>query len=619
VSKPKILYLRNDTSLDELLKEAADEANEANEANDVELILKTIDFLDSDELRKDRFDIIILRDESCDKLFNFLDTRPSDVPTIIMQLRPEGTERLECYHSKNYWFEQIRECMVRNVLCVSETLKKNLFLLRNQTDERKILVEIMNLMPDGIAIWDSNGKLIETNSRITGIPKRELAKRNGVDFLREMTEFKTKESFDKAIGREKTVRFEANIRKHDGSLMPTEVNTRLIKSDSGEPLYYLSILTDITPKIREWEKEQYLNHLMKHSPHAIFALDVEDRVIMWNQGAEETLGFEVDETLGKKIYSILPKNLCKEYQEVISSVKNEGNVLNKVLNWQKKDGQTIQVEAFLEELIDKNGNHMGISGNFRDITKIQQHLLEIKKKNEEMEHLINMVSHDMRNPIHSMANYLSFIKESIRDIVVDENVFEMIERAQANLSNMESMIKDLTDFSRASLDSDDEMAVDLNSIIDEIISNLQWQIGHRKLNIKVQKLPVIRINPHKIYQIFQNLITNAYKFRKDDEIATAEIESRIESYWIHFSIRDFGIGISPKHKEKIFNLFFRAKEKNVEGSGAGLAITRKIIETYGGRIWVESTPGEGSVFHFTLPITMKVKEENRAKECKPVI
>ncbi|MCE1247252.1 MAG: HAMP domain-containing histidine kinase, partial [Firmicutes bacterium] len=234
----------------------------------------------------------------------------------------------------------------------------------------------------------------------------------------------------------------------------------------------------------------------------------------------------------------------------------------------------------------------------------------VQKKNEEMEHLINVVSHDLRSPLHAIDNYLSFIDESIRETITDESVFEMMERIHANINNMESLIKDLADFSKAGAISGEEIAVDLNSLVNDIVVNIQWQFGKSNFVVEMDKLPTIRMDPRRVHQVFENLLSNAYKFRQEGNPSETKIKVLYKKNNIEFEISDNGIGVSERHHDRIFDLFYRAKEKTADGSGAGLAITRKIINTHGGRIWLDSKNGEGTTFRFTLPASLLVDEES---------
>lgn len=250
----------------------------------------------------------------------------------------------------------------------------------------------------------------------------------------------------------------------------------------------------------------------------------------------------------------------------------------------------------------------GISTVLHDLSEMEITLKEVQKKNEEMEYLINVVSHDLRSPLHSIDNYISLIREAMGNKLQDEKVLEMFERIHVNVTNMEAMIRDLMEFSRAGITSKDEMSIDLNSVIKEIVHNIQWQVGRKNFIVKTEKLPIVRINPGRIHQVFENLLTNVHKFCIEGEPAEAEIRVKRHNDIIQFSIKDYGIGIDSEHHDKIFNLFYRTKEKIIDGSGAGLAITRKIIRSYGGDIRFESEKDKGTTFYFTLPASRVIKE-----------
>jgi signal transduction histidine kinase len=220
-----------------------------------------------------------------------------------------------------------------------------------------------------------------------------------------------------------------------------------------------------------------------------------------------------------------------------------------------------------------------------------------------------MVSHDLRAPIYSVENYLMVLKDLLNEKNLIEECQFFFERIRSNLASMETLIKDVTDFSRAGLSSGDERIIDLNTLVTDIINNIQWQAGKENFIVNIKDLPVVKMNYRKIHQVFENLLQNAYKFRKNENPACVDIsfDVSLEKNLIFFSIKDEGIGIDKKFHNNLFDLFFRTREKNVEGTGAGLAITKNAIRSYGGDIWVDSETNKGSNFNFTLPYSVYVK------------
>jgi PAS domain S-box-containing protein len=400
--------------------------------------------------------------------------------------------------------------------------------------------------------------------------------------------------------------FEFALTRNDGETIPVSINAIPVKNLSGEVISFLGIIKDLSKQIKFEKTENYFTNLISTINTSIVAIDENMIITAWNRGAEKLYGYKYEEVIGKHV-SILsadekdPKIMMTSTRQAVQ----EGAVKNLITQRRRKDGTIVNIELSLERISDRDGRFLGVVGLARNISDIQEHLNQATRKNEEMEHLISTVSHDLRAPLYSIENYLHLLYEAVTEKMQEEEVYEFFNGIKNNLSNMESLIRDITDFSRAGLQSE-EKVVDLNELVEDIVNNLLWQVGRKNLIFEAETLPSVRINPRKAHQIFENLIVNAYKFKKDDEPARIKISLEKDEKFVTFRVKDEGIGISEEWQDKIFELFYRTKEKNVSGTGAGLAITRKAISSYGGEIRVQSSPACGTTFCFTLPTAMAI-------------
>jgi two-component system CheB/CheR fusion protein len=165
---------------------------------------------------------------------------------------------------------------------------------------------------------------------------------------------------------------------------------------------------------------------------------------------------------------------------------------------------------------------------------------------------------------------------------------------------MKKLIMDLLEYSRVGSNKDDLTEIDTNALLQEVMNVFVSRVDEMQANIVIGDLPVIRANKIQLFQLFQNLVGNALKYHTGKS-PRVEIEGKEEEHHYLFSVRDNGIGIKPIFFEKIFVLFQRLHHKNeYSGTGIGLAICKKIVDKHGGRIWVESEPGKGSCFYFTI-------------------
>jgi signal transduction histidine kinase len=226
---------------------------------------------------------------------------------------------------------------------------------------------------------------------------------------------------------------------------------------------------------------------------------------------------------------------------------------------------------------------------------------ELARSNADLEQFAYIASHDLQEPLRMVAAYTQLLSERYTG-KLDENADKFLGYASEGALRMQVLIKDLLAFSRVGRNSADQGNVDCNEIMAEVLLSLASAIQESGAVVNCAELPMVWADRTQMAQVFQNLIGNAIKFReKAPPIVSVEVEKN-EEHWL-FSVKDNGIGIAPEYAENIFVAFQRLHARSeYAGNGIGLAICKKIIELYGGKIWVESQPGSGSTFKFTLPL-----------------
>ena len=233
------------------------------------------------------------------------------------------------------------------------------------------------------------------------------------------------------------------------------------------------------------------------------------------------------------------------------------------------------------------------------VTTLRQQTLELKRSNGELEQFAYVASHDLQEPLRMVASYTSLIKKRYQD-KLDADGHEFIGFAVDGAVRMQGLINDLLTYSRAGREPQPSEPTDAGLALDTALANLRRAIEEKRAVIVRGPLPSVMANRLQLAQLFQNLIGNALKFCKDrrPEIRVSAEEKGGE--WV-FCVRDNGIGVDPKYADRIFLIFQRLhRREEYPGTGIGLAICKKIVERHGGRIWVESTPGEGATFYFTF-------------------
>ncbi|MCX7887963.1 MAG: ATP-binding protein, partial [Verrucomicrobiae bacterium] len=224
----------------------------------------------------------------------------------------------------------------------------------------------------------------------------------------------------------------------------------------------------------------------------------------------------------------------------------------------------------------------------------------LARSNAELEQFAYVASHDLQEPLRVVSGFLQLLQQRCEGKLGPE-ADEYIRYAIEGAHRMRNLIRDLLEYSRVGRRPEPFSEVDCNAIVQTVLANLQPAIVEQQGRVTVDPLPVVRGDATELTQLFQNLIANALKFRgpQPPEVRVSVRENKDE--WV-FSVRDNGIGIHPKDFERIFVIFQRLHTtEEYPGTGIGLALCRKIVERHGGRIWVESQPGEGATFYFTLP------------------
>jgi light-regulated signal transduction histidine kinase (bacteriophytochrome) len=242
--------------------------------------------------------------------------------------------------------------------------------------------------------------------------------------------------------------------------------------------------------------------------------------------------------------------------------------------------------------------------------KIEEQNKALESSNEDLRNFASVASHDLKEPLRMINSYTSILKRRYEHLF-DDRAIEFMGFVVDGCTRMEQMINSLLDYSRVSLNGAKSKykLVQSASVVEIVKSNLSYSINQHSATIHVdnpESFPIIRADQNQMMQLFQNLISNAMKF-KGERLPVVHIGFKTEGGFHTFYIKDNGIGISKENQEKIFDMLTRLHSKQeYEGTGIGLATVRKIVERHDGKIWVESTAGEGSTFYFTIPV---VKQE----------
>jgi signal transduction histidine kinase len=224
----------------------------------------------------------------------------------------------------------------------------------------------------------------------------------------------------------------------------------------------------------------------------------------------------------------------------------------------------------------------------------------LRDKNAELDAFVHTVSHDLRAPLVTIQGMAELLVADHAERL-DEDGRHYLRRVQANTNRMERLLLDLLALSIIGREDRPPEDVPLADVVRDVLAELDEQVRARGIAVLVSELPTVRTIRVQMEQVVRNLLTNAVKYMGDTSSPTIEIGALRRDGHVECWVRDNGIGIDPRYQDDVFKLFHRLKDVEAEGTGVGLAIVKKIVEAAGGRLWVESAPGEGSTFRFTWP------------------
>jgi signal transduction histidine kinase len=227
---------------------------------------------------------------------------------------------------------------------------------------------------------------------------------------------------------------------------------------------------------------------------------------------------------------------------------------------------------------------------------------ELRRSNEELRRFASVVSHDLQEPLRMVTSYMQLLERDLGPNI-SEDQREYLSFAIDGGRRMGELIQDLLAYSRVSAGTPSREIIDMNDILQDVKIHLRASIEESGADIVSSALPKVAADSSQTRQLLQNLVSNAIKYRSERPPVIRITAKRIDSYWL-FSVADNGMGIGPEHRHRIFEMFSRLHDRTVPGTGIGLSICQRVVEGMGGRIWVDSVPGQGSTFYFTIPASL---------------
>jgi light-regulated signal transduction histidine kinase (bacteriophytochrome) len=279
---------------------------------------------------------------------------------------------------------------------------------------------------------------------------------------------------------------------------------------------------------------------------------------------------------------------------------------------EEKDRQAETQKAMLNLLDDFDEEKNKVEGANRELRReigdrlqAERDLMEktaaLARSNAELEQFAYVASHDLQEPLRMVSSYVQLFERRYRD-QVDEQADKYIRYAVEGAKRMQALIGGLLEYSRIGRQEEPPATVDTGAALAQALMNLRSALEESRAKVTQDALPAVLGNGAQLTQVFQNLVSNALKFRRAEGAPSVHVSAAQQDGVWRFTVRDNGIGIDPQYAERIFVIFQRLHTRaEYPGTGIGLSICKKVIERHGGRIWIESQVGEGTTFFFTLP------------------
>jgi PAS domain S-box-containing protein len=386
-----------------------------------------------------------------------------------------------------------------------------------------------------------------------------------------------------------------------------------MRDGEGQIIGISSIAHDITEHKRDEQALRELTQALDLAP--VLVRDIQDRIVMWNRGAETFYGYSKAQAIGAVSHSLLrtqfPEPLPLIQERLRSTGSWEGELVHR-----RKDGSEVVVSSQWALHRDSQGNPSSVVETNTDLTarkiaerelrdlnlkleqRVEERTSDLQASNKELEAFTYSVSHDLRAPLRHIVGFSKMLDETCGALLPPEGK-HYVQRIQDGTHRMGMLVDDLLNLTRIGRQELKLQIVDLDSIVKDILADLALDTPGRNIEWKIGKLPQVKGDPALLKVVFQNLLSNAAKYTRTRSQAVIEVAAGPNALYI----RDNGVGFDMKYADKLFGVFQRLhRSEDFEGTGVGLATVQRIIQKHGGHIWAEAEPDKGATFYMSLGI-----------------
>ncbi|MGW8300787.1 MAG: PAS domain-containing sensor histidine kinase [Desulfobacterales bacterium] len=505
---------------------------------------------------------------------------------------------------------------------ITERKRREAMLRASEEDFRNLFEHVAC----GVFISSKEGKFLNANHALLDMlgydDKDEFL---NIDIANDLyVRPEERQKFKEMIERDgRVIDYEVEFKRKDGGTVPVLLTGHVRYDQQGNVIGYEGLNLDITRrKLMERqlkEAHDFINKIIQSSPNAITATDMKGNILIWNRAAEETIGYKAADVIGKmNIQKIYPDEMARKVMQLLRKPEQGGvGRLNAhPMVYMRQDGTVIEGSLSAAIIYDSSGKEIATVGSFVDLKerlemeralrRTQEQLLQSEKL-AAMGRLTSQIAHELNNPLYGIMNTLELLKTEISPESKRRKVLEM---ALSETVRLSELLRKMLSFSRP--DQEEKQAVDLNTVLDEILLLHEKQLQENDIKIKTsfaEALPQISASKNQLRQVFLNLVANA----RDAMPAggTLSVTTAADPESVRIEIADTGSGIKQEHLKKIFDSFFTTKD-SIKGVGLGLSVCYGFIKDHGGDIQVKSKVDSGTTFTITFPIRQESAETQEA-------
>jgi len=356
----------------------------------------------------------------------------------------------------------------------------------------------------------------------------------------------------------------------------------------------------------------YIENLVENAADIILSTDLEDQILTWNRGAELTLGYSKEEVIGKHLSILLPPSRVHELAEMRAKVELSGALRDIEVEGKRKGGAAIYLSLSVSPITDVDGKIVGFLRVAKDVTEKKRYERRLKELDKLKSDFVSNVSHELRTPLTAIKGSVDNMLDGLTgDLNEKQNRY--LVRVKSNADRLARLINDLLDLSRIEAGIKLKRTnLSLPTVAREVVESLGSVAVEKLISFEIE-CPEVNLtawaDPDRIVEVLTNLIGNAIKFTPTNGKVTLCLK-RSGNEWVKISVADTGPGIPSDEANRIFDKFYQVtqpEKQKAMGTGLGLSITKALVEMHGGKIWLESEVGKGSIFSFILPAEQPLK------------